>query len=683
MSLEKFSYIKSITSIVRRQLASSRDILPARPLSRSIPILSLWPRKDFSTPHDPAKSHEKLSSDELHDRSEGPKHTGSGTYGTGPGEVLLGDPYSSAVSNEDLGASKNLISKSPEIAIKSRKISAVIEPNNPNAAGLSERQYARWKAVTKRSQIHKDSKVRRREQLYAATPADWRDGFKILKTRTRVPDNTRDTVRRVWRGSGRRPITQLRAESIPRPAKWSIITFKNYIEDLATSRVSPLRHRQLYKDEHSHRLAVAEQLRRVFGDTRLEHYWSVEACNIALTFFYRHSLLKRARALYAQMEDNNFLTSTETLNIILMAAASRKNLAQFQNLLEAMLKRGLKPDARTWEAFFLVNTSDRIRHQLYQSMRDRGLLNDPHTMKNFLTLNIREAFCTQLNKGHSVKWFLEYMDKLDNVHWLSPSVGNVLIHEVGKRGSAKDAAQLLGELENRGMEFDAVTLRTLLHLCLPDRNHDLAIHFLYCSSRHKIYPDKVTYETMLRQFWRSRLCNCTKVAWRYACVEGQASSAMRNLVGKGIMHEPQDRSQVLPLSNSERWKSLVGAVVLGVEMGLPRALSRPGSILIGQEDAVREEAAESRGRTSVKARLEQDLASAHQYSIDRGLPDLLNEALAMDRQWAHERVWQDQSLHWLVENSIPVKLKQTFPGRFLPPDKRDPHSYFPAVSSDS
>ena len=678
MSLEKLLYIKSIISTVRRQLASSRDILP----TRSIPILSLWPRKGFSTPHDPAKPHEQPSSNELHDRSEGPKHTGSGTDGTRPGGALLGDPCSSAVSNEDVGAPKNLFSKGPESAIKSRKIFAVIEPNNPKAAGLSERQYARWKAVTRRSQIHKDHKVRRRKELYATTSADWRDGFKTLKTRTKVPDNTRDTVRQAWRGSGRRPITQLRAESIPRPEKWSIFTFKNYIEDLATSRVSPLLHRQLYTGEQSHRLAVAEQLCRVFGDTRLEHYWSVEACNIALAFFYRHSLLKRARALYAQMEDHNFLTSTETLNIILMGAASRKNLAQFQNLLDAMLKRGLRPDARTWEAFFLVNTSDRIRHQLYQSMRDRGLLKNPHTMKNFLTLNIREAFCTQLNKGHSVKWFLEYMDKLDNVDWLSPSVGNVLIHEVGKRGSAKDAAELLGELENRGMKFDAVTLRTLLHLCLPDRNHNLAIHFLYRSSKHKIYPDKVAYEMMLRQFWRSRLCNCAKVAWRYACVEGQASSAMRNLVGKGIMHEPQDRFQVLPSSNSERWKSLVGVVVLGVEMGLPRVLPDTGSVLIGHGDALREEAAEPSAWSSVKARLEQDLASAHQYSIDRGLPDLLNEALTMDRQWAHERVWQYQSLHWLVENSIPVNLKQTFPGRFLPPDKRDPNSYFPAVSSE-
>ena len=672
MSLEVWFNIKSTTSTVCRQLASSGDIRPTHPISHSIPLLSLWPRREFSTPHDYAKSLEQPGSNELHDRSEGPKHTGSGTYGIRPGENLLGDPRSSAVSNGGVGAPKNLFSKGPERAIKPRKVFAVIKPNNSIAAGLSSRQYARWIAV-KRSQIHKDNKLRRRNELHGPTLADWLDGFKMLKTRRKVPDNTRDTVRRVWRGSARRPITQLKAESIPRPAKWSIFTFKNYVEDLATSGVSPLQHRRLYKGEQSHRLAVAEQLRRLFGDTRLEHYWSVEACNIALAFFYRHSLLKRARALYAQMEDNNFLTSTETLNIILMGAASRKNLAQFQNHLGAMLKRGVEPDARTWEAFYLVNTSDRIRYQIYQSMRDRGLLNDPHTMKNFLTLNVRQAFCRQLDRGHSVKWFLEYLDKLGSVHWLSPSLGNVLIHEVGKRGSINDAAELLGELENRGMKFDAVTLRTLLHLCLPDRNHDLAIHFLSRSSKHKIYPDEVAYDTMLRQFWRSRLCNCAKVAWRYACVEGQASSAMRHLFGNGIV---QDRSQLLPLSSSERWKSLVGAVVLGVEVDLPRALPGTRSTVIGQEDAGREEAAEP-------TRLEQDLASAHHYSIDRRLPDLLNEALAMDRQWAQERVWQYQSLHWLVENSIPVKLKHTFPGRFLPPGKRDPDSYFPAVSSES
>jgi len=567
-----------------------------------------------------------------------------------------------------------------ETAVPIRKVSEHVVPGDQSQAGLSKSQYRHWKAAVERSQIHKEDKVRRRDELNAMSliPADWRDSYKILKKST-ISSSTIWAADRLWIGSGRRPVSQLRADSIARPSEWSVSGFRDYVEDLANSSVSPLRHRQLYRGKESHISAVADQLVQVFGNIRLERYWSVRACNIALEFYYRHSMLDYARTLYSQMEDHRYLTSTETFNIMLRNSASRKNVAQFQYLLQAMVNRSLKPNAQTWEAFFVVNKSHHFRYTVFQSMRDKGSLDDLHTMHNFLTLNIRETFSSQLDKGRTVTWFLDYMDKLDQFKWLSTSIGNILLDEVGKRGSVKEAIDLLDQLEPRGMKPDKVTLNTLLHQCLPIRNHELAIDILRRLGRHKIYPDKVAYESIFRQFCRSRLYNCAKVAWRYACVEGQASSALRNLVGRSIMRQLRGPplTPLLP-RRSDVWNCLAGIIIVGVDQGYPQdhATYRTIPTLGGTPsfDGVADAA---------KTLLEQDLELAHHHRVDRSLPDLLTEALVMDRQWAHERAWQHKSLDWFVENSIRVELKHTFPARFLPPEKADTNSYFPKAKDES
>ena len=680
MSLGNCLFAKSTASTARCWLAPPRDTLRLRLLSSSIlPLLPTQPWTGFRKCYEcPVQDrHRKIC--EYHKDSDGPQPTDGWAHAVEPPKALLEAPKNAVVTHEDPPAAKSSPSPIAEGAAPIRKISAITTPEHPRAAGLSESQYTRWKAAVKRSQIHKENKAKRRDELNAMTSraVDWRDGLNMLNERTKIPYRRQNPVRLIRSDSQKRPVTQFRADNITRPSEWSVINFRNYVEDLAKSSVSPLRHRQLYKGEESHVSAVAEQLRQLFGNTRLYRYWSVEACNAALSFFYRHSMLTRARALYSQMEDRKYLTSVETFNIMLQGSASRKNLAHFQGLLDAMMKRKLKPNAQTWEAFFLVNTSSHIRYQIFQSMWDRGVLDDLHTMSKFFTLNIREVFCMQLDKGRTVTWFLEYMDNLNESNWLSTSTGNIIIHEVGKRGSAREAVNVLDELEPRGMKFDKVTLSTLLHRCRPDSNHDLSIHILHRFRKHKIYPDKVAYESIFRQFWRSHLYNCAKVAWRYACVEGQASSLMRNTVAQNITRESGGLPTEQPPSRSDVWAQVAGKVVVGVELGLQRNFPAHKPALIEGGIASFEESAEA--RTLAQALLDQDVASAHHYSIDESLPDLLERALAIDRQWAQEHAWRHKSLDWFVENSICVKLKHTYPARFLPPEKGDSRLYFAKV----
>jgi len=686
MSLGNCLYTKSTSLTARRWLAPPRDTLRSRLLSPSYSTIPSFPPQPQSRPcilDESAELTQKPESQVYVESSDRRVSCDDGVHRAQSGHALYKSPEApsiAVVAQEIADPINHLTSPCTETAVPIRKVSKQVVPGDQSQAGLSKSQHRHWKAAVERSQIYKEDKIRRRDELNAMglIPADWRDSYKILKKST-ISSSTIWAADRLWSGSGRRPVSQLRADSIVRPSEWSVSGFRDYVEDLANSSVSPLRHCQLYRGKESHISAVADQLVQVFGNVRLERYWSVRACNIALEFYYRHSMLDFARTLYSQMEDHRYLTSTETFNIMLRNSAYRKNIAQFQYLLEAMVNRSLKPNAQTWEAFFLVNKSHHFRYTVFQSMRDQGVLDDLHTMHNFFTLNIRETFSSQLDKGRTVTWFLDYMDKLDQFKWLSTSIGNILLDEVGKRGSVEEAMDLLDQLEPRGMKPDKVTLNTLLHQCLPIRNHELAIDILRRLGRHKIYPDKVAYESIFRQFCRSRLYNSAKVAWRYACVEGQASSALRNLVGRSIMRQLQGPppNPQLP-RRSDMWNCLAGIIIVGVDQGYPQDRTTCRTVSIGRGTASSDEVA-----GAAKTLLQQDLDLAHHHRVDRSLPDLLTEALIMDRQWAHERAWQHKSLEWFVENSICVKLKHTFPARFLPPEKADTNSYFPKAKDES
>lgn len=686
MFLGNCLYAKSTSWIVRRWLAPPRDTLRSRLLSASYSTIPSFPPQPRSRPcilDEFAELTRHLEGQVHAESSDRRVFRDDGVHGVQLGHALSESPEApsiAVVSQENRDPLDRSTSPCIETAVPIPEVSKHVVPGHPSQAELSKSQYRHWKAAVERSQIQKEDKIRRRNELNATgfVQASWRDSYTILKKST-TSSSTIQSADRLWTGSGRRPVSQLRADSIVRPSEWSVSDFRDYVEDLANSSVSPLRHRQLYRGKESHVSAVAEQLVQVFGNIRLERYWSVRACNIALEFYYRYSMLDFARDLYSQMEEHRYLTSTETFNIMLRYSAFQKNIAQFHYLLEAMVNRSLKPNAQTWEAFFLVNKSNRIRYAVFKSMRDRGVLDDLHTMLSFLTLNIRETFSSQLDQGRTVTWFLDYMDKLDQFKWLSTSIGNVLLHEVGKRGSVKEAIDLLDQLEPRGMKPDKVTLNTLLHQCSPIRKHELAIDILRRFSRHRIYPDKVAYESIFRQFCRSRLYNCAKVAWRYACVEGQASLAMRSLVGRSIKRQLQGPppNPLLP-RRSDKWNCLAGGIIVGVYQGYPQESATYRAVSIVRKTPSFDEVADA-----AKTRLQQDLELAHRHRMDRSLPDLLTEALIMDRQWARERAWQHKSLDWFMENSISVKLKHSFPARFLPPEKADTKSYYAKARNKS
>ena len=423
------------------------------------------------------------------------------------------------------------------------------------------------------SKIHKDNKahqLRKGEERWQQE-FYWRRSLILLITHTIINDQTPETevgriqTRQFLRDRYKQRFTQIHADRIPRPDLWSVTQFEDYVTDLVTSSVTGTLHSQLYDSEDSHTLAVGRLLHDIFGNRRLDKYWSISACNMALSFFYRRSQFRKARLLISRMEDRDLITSPETFNIVLRASVKRKDNIHFNYILDQMVKRGVKPNTGTWEAFFMINTSHWARSMVYQSMRDRNIFHETSAMRSFLKLTIRDLLAKQLQEGKTISQFLEYMDRLRSFSWLSTAVGNVILDEIGDRGLVQDTIKVLDQLEIRGMRFNETSLNIILHQCLPNRDQDVAIRTIRrFRTKYSLLPGEMAYDLLFRQVWRSRLYNCSKVIWRYACVEGMVTQRMKRSVANSLLSDPPDIVNDERTTRGTVWKAAAGKIVVGV-----------------------------------------------------------------------------------------------------------------------
>ena len=374
------------------------------------------------------------------------------------------------------------------------------------------------------------------------------------------------------------------------------------------------------------------------------------------------------------MEDRDLLTSPETFNIVLRASVKRKDITHFKYILGQMVKRGVKPNTGTWEAFFKIDASNWARSMVYQSMRDRNIFHNTSAMKHFLNLTIRDVLAKQLDEGKTISQFLEYMDRLRAFSWLSTVVGNIILDEIGDRSPVQDTIKVLDQLEIRGMRFDEATLNIMLHHCLPNRDHDVAIKTIRrFRTKYSLLPGRLAYDLLFRLAWRSHLYNCSKVIWRYACVEGMLNHRMKRSVANSLLSDPSDMVNDERTTRGNVWKAAAGRIVVGVGLASKShfkkyrfCLSRDTSHASQESSLSAVHGEQEHTKIMWNEIFCEDLSVAHCLHIKDDLDNLLRKALAMDRQWALEDIHRQKSIRWIQENSIPMELKENFPARFLP-----------------
>lgn len=347
---------------------------------------------------------------------------------------------------------------------------------------------------------------------------------------------------------------------------------------------------------------------------------------------------------------------TETFNILLRGSASQRDLHNFTFLLNNMTRRGFKPNEKTWALFLQVIDSSTVRAVIVRKMAEMNMLDKIGVRRDVAAHMVHYEIVKYLDGGHDYHSFLDHMNSKYGIGWLSTSAGNRLLNEVAKRKSAAESMSLLYEMKQAGFIPDDISMNTLLRHCLPSRRHELAIEILDIFKYHYgLHPGPEAYETLFLQAWRSRLLNLSRVIWRSACIYGAVSHKTEDRVFRSLLpytpapDKPDDAVECSTSIRYAKFKKYAGRFVIGMDrLG--------GAKLNGTVDTLE---LDHRRRTIKWAQvlLESNLRVARTCRLKSDLPQLLRQALTMDKIWAAEGLYEEDD--WLEKfpHGIAVDVK--------------------------
>ncbi|MCJ1273967.1 hypothetical protein MMC21_001760 [Puttea exsequens] len=328
------------------------------------------------------------------------------------------------------------------------------------------------------------------------------------------------------------------ARNVLEPPHWSTTSLVDYLEDVVESQQSQantLSQEKPRDSEWSNLGDICNIIRRIISDPTKQPLIDVKFCNIALRFYYKHTMIGRARGLIVLMRRMELPLVTVTANIILQSAAAQKDLHNFAFLLRLLLRAGFQPDDETWVQFMMAVESAGVRAYILHKMKEKGMLKRISTARDVAALMIQHDLKCHLEGGHKLDRFLAHMDDRYGVGWMSTAAGNGILAQGAFLESVSRVTCLLEEMKERGFVADTLSMNILLHKFLPSRRIHQSFAILgllyHLFGRH---PEKSSYEILFLQAWRNRLLNVARVVWRIAHFDGLTTYKMRKLVTQSL-----------------------------------------------------------------------------------------------------------------------------------------------------
>lgn len=480
------------------------------------------------------------------------------------------------------------------------------------------------------------------------------DGVGLGKEKTQ---RFRGVISNQQRPEDRPRFSETHADLIPRPDIWSPLAFLRYVEDLTSSSVSRIMHHQVYGACESHVATISRKLEELFTDPLLKDSLTARAFDTACAFLVKHGFISTTRVVFTRLDKLGLSFNAATFNAILRGSASHRDLHNYTFFLQAMVRRGVKPNGETWITLLMAIHTKAVKLLIVRAMGEQGILDQTSTLKDAVNQIVEDEVAAHFDTAHGITAFLDFMDRTYGSDWPSVSACNRILDELGERGLLLQCFDMLGFMEQRRIKPNSVALNTLLGHCSRQRNMDGAIQVLRTfESYFGFSPVENHFHQLFMLTWKNQLLNCCRVVWRYACMAAAVSYPTQKLVKDSLARPiPSQRK-----SMADAWRCTVGKCIVGVghgdgegdDAGRLRNVQRLVAIA---EAAIKPH--EDPDFVKLTNQLSRgDLVAAKQYRPKSELAEKLEEALAMDRRWVREGIWKDSSTMWKVENGIDVPV---------------------------
>lgn len=350
--------------------------------------------------------------------------------------------------------------------------------------------------------------------------------FTMQRDRHREPDRKP----RIVMSRRYHPVQITRADNYPMPKEWTQETFARYVVDLTSLEIPNHLHRYLYK-KGSHIDNVIETLKAIFSNPDCRASLSRKAYNTAIHFFVKTNNIDEARAFFLHMDTMEIPKSVETFNNLLLGAAKNQDLHNYNFIYSLMTRRRIAPNARTWNAFIMLNHSFELRMYIIGKMRALGLLQHRGAIKDACEQVVEYEINHSIDHGQSQEEFLKHMDRRWGSTWLSKDSSYRIIDALGARGLISRCVEFLYAMDDRHIRPDQACINRILRHCKLNKNITGVIEVLRnIPPSSDFVPDEVTYHTMFEIAWRLNAFNLSRVIWKYSCLNACTSRTMRDRV---------------------------------------------------------------------------------------------------------------------------------------------------------
>ncbi|KAL4945194.1 hypothetical protein BDV06DRAFT_48465 [Aspergillus oleicola] len=477
-------------------------------------------------------------------------------------------------------------------------------------------------------------------------------------------------VRGVWSGnSANRPPGYF--DSIYE--KWQTVSsVKEFAEQVEALTTSLPQHGEFMQ---GHQREVASALRKMFALETKRHFMSTKALNIAVSFLLEHGYTNITRSV---VNHARFVTTTETMNILLKTASKSQNIWDFKNTLRAMNYFRLPPDVDTWLAYVNCLVSPMVKLDLLKELETKGYLRNQYEMKRVLQVMVQELFIKHLKNGRSVDEFFSGVQAITGSD-ISPSLTIQMFNATTQIKNRAAMTRLLEIYRENNLPLNAEVAKEIIQLFPNDPF--IAIHYtIKCLDTPKADLDKEAYGRLFEIAYNNKYYNTCRVLWRYACMNQQIKRSMRNTVTYLLLTNwAQEKG-----SERERlWLTCAGKVIAGVCLQLPdypfkteltevipkEFRDDPVASLVKRHKLEGEEREMS--RLIAKAIIKHDVHVASWYRPVFPLGYMLQAAVSLDIDWGDA----PRPARWLLQNAIgiPIQLvgdKMTSGNPFERPDSK-------------
>ncbi|SPQ22269.1 9bd60c97-7995-4b45-8714-1e9b6eb29be8 [Thermothielavioides terrestris] len=341
-----------------------------------------------------------------------------------------------------------------------------------------------------------------------------------------------------------------RADEIPKPAEWTSESLQQYIAALTMGRVASGLSRKLYPGKASHQDVVAFQLLSVFKDPKASAVMSNMALKLALRFLVGAGAtrLKSAKLIFLRAQKMGLRLDTDVYNIMAETAVKSKNMMAFQSILRLMVKRGQRPNLRTWLLFLRLIEAEEVRRYIIHSMHAKNFFVTPTAVVAVSREMARNDAYRAIQLGQDMATFLAAQRKLYGPAWWLPTVAaNKVLDVFARYGKFDEAKQLVLLMLSRKRVYgkpDAVTLNTLLASCRSQNKIDRAIEFIRMFDQHGVrVADHVSFRLLMESARALRKPHLAGAIFRYAHLQQRTSFRLRRR-GASLLKDDEEVERI-------------------------------------------------------------------------------------------------------------------------------------------